>query len=125
MLGVGGCLVLFFAMRQAVGLQSEIAEHPVARSIQAEFSHRLASRPIFAVEQRDGVGRAVLTIEPKLPVAGSRLARILGSRVWAEMGPGDDWDTLEVLVRDGERSTTYRIPSLAKLGAEGRSRVKR
>ena len=67
----------------------------------------------------------MLTIEPKLPVAGSRLARILGSRVWAEMGPGDDWDTLEVLVRDGERSTTYRIPSLAKLGAEGRSRVKR
>lgn len=126
LLGAGACVALFFAMRQVMGLQSAVAEHPVARAIQADYGGRLATRPIFAVEHEDGTGRAVLTIEPKLSAAGPRLASTLGRQAWLEAGDQDDWDALSVIVLGRDGTHIFDVPRPTELRpARRRSKIKR
>jgi hypothetical protein len=117
-LGALGCTAMFLALRDGLQLKEKLGPS-VTQEIHTVFGHRLSARPALRLIEEDGGRCAVLTIEPRLALAGARHARTIGEHAWT-LDHAAGWDRLRVVVLDGERTSSFDIPGPLR-GAKSRS----
>jgi len=114
--GLFACVALSLLMKQAFTLNEDKQVPPVVRELTEIFGDRLKKPPEFEVRAKAGAsaGRkvGVLTIEPKLAIAGRDLALNLGRYVWGMPSEDLDFEILEVVVLRGQAGgdQVFRIP---------------